>query len=445
MKSSLALINIATAFYLLWTIIGIEGYHSDTCELESRIRCQVPSDGWSDCKDIVHAPNYCRDIDVTFKFRVCNKLGSDTVGVIDVRTNINGRVHEHNSANGMEILEDQCKWTRMDAVFNTCKAKHNWAYLKVAAKTIVKNYKCKDYVYWEFTAANKQTLAPIPRITAPPSPSPTFSPCALETHVSCNVRSPGWPSCTELEEDPILCGIVPVSMKYEVCNRNSDKVQLMNGKTNIGGKKRKMSAKLRRKALRPGMCNFQRRKILFDTCKKESFWSWFRVQGKTLDGNICKGYDFWDLNVETYTLPPTSSPTPAPTVSPTMAPTPKPCILSADASCQIVGNAVDEWDSCTNIVEDPLSCVVPVSIKFTVCNLEHTGSTELRDVKGVINGQKTTLDLIHVGLKIDGGDCIVQRKRAYLDTCNHDHYWAWIDIVGDAGCPAYSIWSHTMP
>lgn len=423
-----------------WCWVGVDAFHSDTCDLQATIRCQVPTNNWSDCNSILHHPHHCQNIPVSFKLKLCTTKGSDDVTLTTLTTHINDTSKNHEDAKGVTIPENSCKWRRMTAVFNTCQSITNTASMSVEASSD-SGFVCKDYVEWEMTAVTPLTLPPVNSLTVAPTMAPTFGTCPLEATISCNLLGPGWPNCNTLSQQPILCNTIPISMRYKVCNTHHSPIQLTHGKRNVNGNKLPLPRKLRKALLNPGQCTMQRKKEYFDTCNNDSLWSWMRVLG-TSDGQDCKGYEFMKVSVETYTLVPTSDPTVAPSGVPTVAPTPEPCQLEASVSCQVIDS--NTWSSCTTLLRDPHTCTIPVSLKFTVCNLQDTGNTSLQSVESSINGQSTVLDVISEGDVLDAKECKVQRRRVVLDTCNHDHFWAWISVVGDAGCMDDAIWSHTM-
>lgn len=307
MTSCSALIKVAASF-LFWAVIGIEGAH-DSCFMEASITCQVPGDGWKDCKDIKYNPvKKCEEIPVSYKFEACNTApATGAARFQDFTTTVKQWEKTHRKAKRVTLAPptatgvEECAYTRMPSSINTCTDRSHWAKFKTKSKT-ASGVVCKGYAFWQYTVPPKRTF--------PPTTTPTFKfPCGLKVNLTCNRRDKaGWPNCRDMTTTgPGTCGKVPVLMRAEVCNFNADTVQIVRGITSVNGKEWQMKNRFKVPVL-PTQCSYVKVFDMIDTCEREDQVAWANIHGVTSTGRQCVGFDKWEQTIPYITNAPTVVP-----------------------------------------------------------------------------------------------------------------------------------------
>jgi hypothetical protein len=348
------------------------------CSISSHVRCLV-SDTNEECEDLVVPYDDCRNIDMTFLFKYCNKEQAKTV-TFDQNKSITLINTDPASDFDLSDLEPrQCRTERIERSINTCKGSMA-ASLKIEG---TRGAYAEDICYaYDFYKTKFKR--------------PRTSDCQVSSEVTCTVGN----SKTKCEDYVVprgACKEEPMIFAFRYCNNEPEHVVDVRESKTVALINTEPVIDLNISDLDPGQCHTKKVTKMINTCRS-SFAASLKIEGWRKDGSgdYCYGYDFYKNRIK--------------------RPQKDDCQVSSDVKCTVKGT---NGQSCDNLVIPYEDCgQTDMIFHYKYCNNEPKDVVELRDDdRAVIPLINTVRQKWFKKPYLNPGECRQKRVTKSIDTC----------------------------
>jgi hypothetical protein len=392
-------------------IVPIDGIDPNfrACSITSSVTCAITST-LDDCEDFVIPLEQCRDIDMTFTYRYCNKEKDDDVTFISEKTTALFETLPIEGLNYNDLSPGKCHEFSITQKIDTCKRFFS-ASLKVEG-TKGPDFENGDYCYaWDFLRIF---------IKRPCEITAEISSCKIEsTKENCDDFIVAIDECQEVE---------PTTFTFKYCNNEETAFRFRTQKFRPLVETLLITG-FDLTDLQPGTCREFETTRDINTCKK-FFSSSLKVEGFRGDGvgDYCYAYDFERIFTGRPDDPPPSNG--------------KACDVSSSVKCFITGSD----QPCDDIVvpDDECDEETDMTFEFEYCNFEEANPINLIGRKKTI--AKVETEAIDLNLSmLSPGECRTLRTNRKINTCKK-FFSASLKVEGRRGdnyedyCFAYDFY-----